>query len=245
MSRFGVVERPRWQRASCPCRPRPWGCRTPATTWALVITRSRAYRKPVPSIRREQELATPVILKTRLLTVATTADLASAGSGGSTGRTCVGTRSPNTSGKPRSSISRRNDTNKPFAPPGTALSTASSTCRPADLRRQAGERRRGDRGADEPGDEQQRRNADQRARQRVDGAQRLPDELLADDVADQRGQHLADGGHGEHQARWPRPCAGGPSSSEDSARRGANRAPRTPPPRKPTKDRAPTTKPCR
>ncbi len=60
-------------------RPRPAGWSTPATTCALVMTRSGAYTKPEPSTRRAQDGATPVIFTTDGRTAATARLRSSAG----------------------------------------------------------------------------------------------------------------------------------------------------------------------
>src|SRR3990170_3883249 len=80
----------------------------PATTWALVMTRSGAYTKPDPSMRREQLGAEPSTLTTDWRELTTTRELASCGSGAATSRARVGDRLPKTSGKPRvSTVFRR------------------------------------------------------------------------------------------------------------------------------------------
>ena len=71
----------------------------PATTCALVMTRSGAYTKPDPSTRRAQDSASPVILTTDGRGSVTAGLCNSFGSGCGTLRTRVGTSGPNTSGK--------------------------------------------------------------------------------------------------------------------------------------------------
>src|SRR3712207_1306463 len=63
------------------------GSLTPASTWALVITRSWAKTNPEPSICREQDGATPLIRTTEPCTEVTTGLARSAGSGEATSGT--------------------------------------------------------------------------------------------------------------------------------------------------------------
>ena len=81
----------------------------PATTCALVMTRSGAYTKPDPSTRRAQDAATPVILTTDGRTAVTAGLRSSFGSGCGTLRTRVGTSGPNTSGKSYERTASRSD----------------------------------------------------------------------------------------------------------------------------------------
>src|SRR5215470_13092556 len=73
-------------------------------------------------MRREHDGAEPRILRTDFCAALTTAEPASAGSGGDTGRTSVGLRSPNTLGNPLVSTVLRSASDSPLAWSGiTAL----------------------------------------------------------------------------------------------------------------------------
>lgn len=102
----------------------------PATTCALVITRSGAATKPLPSSCREHDGALPRILTTRSCTCRTTGLLCNAGSGGPTSVTGVLPNGPSTSGNPESESNRRSWSGRERAAAGITESTARSTPEP-------------------------------------------------------------------------------------------------------------------
>src|ERR671920_1039340 len=85
------------------------GSLTPASTCALVITRSRAYTKPEPSICREHDGATPLTCTTEPDTEVTTGLESRAWSGAATSGTSVGVSGSRTSGSPLRSIASRSE----------------------------------------------------------------------------------------------------------------------------------------
>lgn len=99
----------------------------PATTCALVITRSSAYTKPDPSIRREQLGADPSTFTTERWPLLTTSEPASAGSGGSTCRAWVRRNPSKTSGKPLVSTVSRSAVESCCAWSGSTRSTTLSS----------------------------------------------------------------------------------------------------------------------
>ena len=225
----------------------PAGCRSPATTWALVTTRPGATTQPLPSCERLHERATPVIL---------TIEAAAA----RTPRRC------------RHRRRRRVDRQDPLGPEGLEdLREAALVEQPAKAgeelarsaagRRRPGRRRRAERPiARETGpstprtapatNQVSRQIATRLAtapRRGVDGLGRGEVHLAAQPGTQRAGQRLSDrGARRAHHRPAPGCCAivvASPSQSPSSC--GSSHIASAPPPRKPTNDSALTSSPWR
>ena len=102
------------------------GLLTPASTWALVITRLAAKTKPVPSMDRRQDGAVPVILTiedpaTRIAAGTT------AGSGGATDGASRVANGPDTAGRSCCCSCRSRLATTRWPSPGTIRSMVCST----------------------------------------------------------------------------------------------------------------------
>ena len=100
---------------------------TPATTWALVTTRSGATTKPVPCSRRRHCGASPSTRTTDGRTSSTTACSTTAGSAGVSSWVGRGSKGAMAAGTPESSMRRTIDDGSPAHESGATSSTVAST----------------------------------------------------------------------------------------------------------------------
>ncbi len=208
------------------------------------MTRCGATTKPEPSIRREHDAATPVILKTSSRTVCTAGLAASAGSGGGTSVVRVGLSVPNTFGKPRESSSCRNPSKAVRVSAGSAESTAATTTerRTCDASCGYGEEATALATSHVTSSSPATltaapaRASSSRAGRHVNVPRRRAPTTLAS-TCPATAQTTTDS--------RPTTTSSTPASGPVRASVGARRAPSTPPPRKPANDSAPTRNPCR
>ena len=184
---WGRTARPGRRSADHCRRPAPCGVRTPATTWALVTTRSGATTKPLPSWPRPQVRASPVILT--MLRAAWASDRRGHRArrpAAATGTICSGATPANTRGNVLPATASRKLFASVASRSGTTLSTTDSTCDDADRARQRRRRAGPQRTADEPEDQRDRDHAGHGAEHLVDDLDRPEGQLLADPPADQQ-----------------------------------------------------------
>jgi hypothetical protein len=116
-----------------------FGFLTPATTCALVTTRSNPTTTPLPSWPRPQAGASPVILTMLFSASATAADFTTAASGAWIGEIRSGPTPANTRGNVEPPTALRNESAMPAIRDGTMWSTPLMTWDDATARDSSGE----------------------------------------------------------------------------------------------------------